>query len=246
MTRGRWKCNLTRALEPPASPLPAPPGAPCLERVPPGTPARPLAPPGRGMGGEELPKWAQLCQPRPNSPRRGGEPLLVTLRFPSSHPQTQSTSLLAAADPRSRPPPASPRTPSYPATRGRVAASRVAAAQYRGAARTIAAPQDRRRARVPARGESGRRGQPRPGPPVQPAPSLPTSAGFTGPSRTPPPSHLATLSRRSPDPQSRPDPLGPGRSRSPAPQPRRRKLPRVPSPEPLQPPAPQPHINGRR
>lgn len=41
--------------------------------------------PGRGGG---LPKWAQLCKPRLNSPRRGREPLPATLRFPSSHLQT--------------------------------------------------------------------------------------------------------------------------------------------------------------
>lgn len=35
-----------------------------------------------------LPKWAQLCKPRPNSQRLGKEPLPATVRFPSPHPQT--------------------------------------------------------------------------------------------------------------------------------------------------------------
>lgn len=48
----------------------------------PGRSAGPLAP----SGDRGLPKWAQLCKPRLNSPRPGGEPLPATQRFPSSHP----------------------------------------------------------------------------------------------------------------------------------------------------------------
>lgn len=95
-----------------------------------------------------LPKWAQLCKPRLNSQRLGKEPLPATVRFPSPHPQTQSTSFLPeAAATRAWPPPRCPRTSSSQRRGAEPAANGVAAAQYRGAAHTITAPQDRRRAR---------------------------------------------------------------------------------------------------
>lgn len=96
--RRRRKFNLTRtrALTPAGCPRPVCPlhlGMP-LRQEPPlppgfrsdGTPEQGTrSSRGRDRG---LPKWAQLCKPHLNSPRRGGEPLPATQRFPSSYPQT--------------------------------------------------------------------------------------------------------------------------------------------------------------
>nr|XP_051701063.1 proline-rich protein 2 isoform X2 [Oryctolagus cuniculus] len=197
-----------------------------------GAPGRGARPPeGSGRG---LPKWAQLCKPRPNSPRRGGQPLPAAGRFQSSHPQTQSTSLraaaAAAAATRARPPPRRPRAlPPGSGTRRRARCKRCG------------------RRTIPRRGAHNHRP---PGPAARTArewgapggPQRPAQAHLSGGPRPPPP-HSP-----SPSPALHPGPLGPGRS----------PLPRAPSPAsalegPLRPPPrnpspppPQPQLNGRR
>jgi hypothetical protein len=89
------------------------------------------------------------CANRVSTPRAvAKEPLPTTLRFPSPHPQTQSTSFLPEAEAtRAWPPPHSQRMSTSRGRGAEPAANGVAAAQYRGAAHTITAPPDRRRAR---------------------------------------------------------------------------------------------------
>lgn len=150
----RRKSNLTQACALPPDSFPRP-VSPSLRNCPfpQGPPTLPASAPTvhlRGAPGllapsrdRGLPKWAQLCKPRLNSPRPGWEPLPATQRFPSSHPQIHSTSLLAAAAvaaTRARPPLGRLRTSSSPGHGAQLAANGVAAAQYRGAAHTITAP----------------------------------------------------------------------------------------------------------
>lgn len=247
--RRRCKSNLTRTRALTRDSCPRPHASTSLRNAPsPGAVAAPgfcsrgtpengsRSPPGRDRG---LQKWAQLCKPRLNSPRRGREPLPATQRFPSSDPQTQSTSLLeaaAVAATRARPPPRRGRTPSSPGRGAQPAANSVAAAQYRGAAHTITAPQDRRRAPPgsgvrPAapgtRGQAHLSGTPRP-------PECTSSAGA-------PPHAAAAAAARSHSPAPRPSPLRPGRSRFPAPPssaPAQEASPPVPLPRTPQPPHP--------
>lgn len=97
----------------------------------------------RSPGGETGACQSGLnCVNRVSTPRAvAKEPLPTTLRFPSPHPQTQSTSFLPEAEAtRAWPPPRCQRTSTSRGRGAESAANGVAAAQYRGAAHTIPPP----------------------------------------------------------------------------------------------------------
>lgn len=167
------------------------------------------------------------CANRVSTPRAvAKEPLPTTLRFPSPHPQTQSTSFLPEAEAtRAWPPPRCQRTSTSRGRGAEPAANGVAAAQYRGAAHTITAPQDRRRAR-PGVG-CARQPQALEARRTSRAPHKPRSAASA------PPCSRAHSSAPSPNP------LHPGPARPALEAPRE-----SPSSEP--PSSPQPQLNGQR
>lgn len=178
----------------------------------------PTVPP-RGTGsarseqGQGLPKWAQLCKRRLNSPRPGGGP---SRPLGASRAHIPQHGPLPSSPRRRRPEPAPrPRTPPSPGRGAELAASRVAAAQYRGA-------------QSPPPGAQCARRSPHSGPGAPLGHLAAPSAAF--PARIPRPH----------SPAPRPSPLRPGRSRFPAPPSSALAQEAPPRPPPRNPPSPPP------